>query len=160
MVTYFVKIFSAFYVIGNTLPWLQESATDQILSQINWFHEWQIIYPKLYIGVIIAHMPNFKNRNFYEYLSSLMLCRRVLSSVLGHLRIWWWDRSVFEHSPLKVLEPCSFQHYHQHFVPTGFSISGTNIPHWVTWLRQWLCRSVQKENQPTMTHGICCEFDQ
>jgi hypothetical protein len=34
MVTYFVKIFSAFDVIGSTLPSLPESATDQILSQI------------------------------------------------------------------------------------------------------------------------------
>jgi len=140
MVAYFVKIFSAFDVTGNTLPWLQEPATDQILSQMNWFHEWQIISPKLYIRVIIAHTCSFTNRIFYEYLSSLMLCRRVLSSVFGHLRIWRWDRSVFEHSPSKVLASCSFQHYHQHFVSTDFSISGTNVPHWVTWLRQWRFR--------------------
>lgn len=157
MVAYFVKIFSAFDMIGNTLPWLQESATDQILSQMTWLHEWQIISPKLYIRVITR---SFKNRNLYKYLSSLMLCRMVLSSVFDHLRIWWWDRSVFEHSSLKVLESSFFQHYHQNFVPTDFSISDTNIPHWVTWLRQWRFRSVQKENQRTILHEICCDFDQ
>jgi hypothetical protein len=160
MVAYFVKFFSAFDVIGNTLMWLQETATDQILNQMNWFHEWQTISPKLYIRVIIAHTCSFKNINFYENLSSLMLCHRVLSSVFGHLRIWWWERSVFERSPLIVLESCSFQHYHQHFVPTDFSISVTDFPHWVTWLRQWRLGSVQKENQPNKLHEICCEFDQ
>jgi len=73
MLVYFLKIFSAFDVIGNTLLWLQESDTDQILSQMNWFHELQIISPKLYIRVIIAYTRSFKNRNFYEYLNSLTL---------------------------------------------------------------------------------------
>ena len=60
---------------------------------------------------------------------------------------------------LRVLESCFFQHYHQQFVPTDFSIPGTNIPHWITWLRQWRLRRVQ-ENQLTMLNEIYCEFDQ
>jgi len=76
MIAYFVNIFSAFDVIGNILSWLQESATDQILSHMNWFSEWQIISPKLYTRVIIAHTCSCKNRSFYEYLSSLIFWRR------------------------------------------------------------------------------------
>ena len=65
MVANFVKVFSAFHVVGNSFLWLQEYAIHQILSHRTDSTKDTLIISR-YELVIIAHTPNFKNRNFYE----------------------------------------------------------------------------------------------